>query len=109
SRCRHTSFSRDWRADVCSSDLWAAPAECGDGVEVTLVHHPALPYSLKDLAGALHVLVTSVRATGEYRHPFTHDARRIRHGSNPGILAAERRFKLGDGVPCGDGNQQRLW
>src|SRR5690606_40062502 len=31
SRRRHTTFSRDWSSDVCSSDLARSPTPCGRG------------------------------------------------------------------------------
>src|SRR5690606_39558057 len=34
SRRRHTSFSRDWSSDVCSSDLTAAVAALPDEAEI---------------------------------------------------------------------------
>src|SRR5690606_41207945 len=42
SRRRHTSFSRDWSSDVCSSDLGAAPMAYALWQRF-LKHHPADP------------------------------------------------------------------
>src|SRR5207302_8260756 len=39
SRRRHTSFSRDWSSDVCSSDLaWEAAAEAARQAGIRVVH-----------------------------------------------------------------------
>src|SRR5690606_39950328 len=63
SRSRHTSFSRDWSSDVCSSDLAAclrAHRPCAAGSDAACARRPA------SLAFTRTLLLVSTQGKGQY-------------------------------------------
>jgi hypothetical protein len=52
------------------------------------------------------VILGRVRSRTDRRHPFTDDARRVRHGAHPWIGRARERLELREGGAGEDRDQQ---
>src|SRR5690606_41028314 len=97
SRRRHTSFSRDWSSDVCSSDLWHSwPVACLYRLRATMKRLPMRLFAL--VLAALALASLALQASADDRQTFV-----LVHGATAGGWRTEERRvgKRGRNAVCG--------